>query len=100
MAMPATPTVWTADMLDDVPEDGRRWEVIDGRLLVTPSPSDDHQFALGELYVRLHAYLQRSTVARVVLSPSDVRRGKRTRMQPDVFVIALRDGHRPSSRFC
>ena len=33
--MAATPMEWTADMLDDVPDDGRRWEVIDGQLLVT-----------------------------------------------------------------
>ena len=99
MAMPATPTVWTADMLDAIPDDGRRWEVIDGQLLVTPSPSDDHQFVVGELYVRFHAHVQRSTVARVVLSPSDVRRGSTTRMQPDVFVIGLQNGHRPEFPF-
>ena len=99
MAMPATPTEWTADMLDSTPDDGRRWEVIDGRLLVTPSPSDDHQFVVGELHVLFHAYIQHSTIARVVLSPSDVRKGTRTRVQPDMFVIALRDGHRPEFPF-
>lgn len=96
MAMPATRIEWTADMLDDIPDDGQRWEVIDGQLLVTPAPIDDHQLVLGELYVRFHAYIQRSKVAKVVFSPSDVRRGTKTRMQPDLFVIALPDGRRPA----
>lgn len=97
MAMPAIQhEEWTADMLDDVPDDGRRWEVIDGQLLVTPAPIDEHQLVLGELYALFHAYIQRTKIAKVLFSPSDVRRGTKTRMQPDLFVIALADGRRPA----
>ena len=42
MAMPATHTEWTVDMLDALPDDGQRYEIIDGELFVTPSPSDMH----------------------------------------------------------
>jgi hypothetical protein len=34
MAMPAT-TTWTADMVRALPNDGKRYEVIDGELFVT-----------------------------------------------------------------
>ena len=36
MGMPATNADWTVDMLDALPEDGQRYEIIDGVLHVTP----------------------------------------------------------------
>jgi Uma2 family endonuclease len=99
MVMATKPKVWTADMLDDVPEDGRRWEVINGRLLVTPGPNAPHQFAVIELLVRLHHYFNRIAQARVVTSPSDIRSGPLTRMQPDVYVVAFRDGKLPTTPY-
>jgi Uma2 family endonuclease len=97
MAMPATIVDWTVDMLDELPDDGQRYEIIDGELFVTPSPRDVHQFVVGELYVRLHEYLRGSGVGKPVMSPSDVRRGDRTRnrVQPDVYVMRLTEGKRP-----
>jgi hypothetical protein len=41
MAMPAT-TNWTADMVRALPDDGKRYEVIDGELFVTPAPTFHH----------------------------------------------------------
>ena len=34
---------WTVDMLDALPESSERYEIFDGVLNVTPSPSADHQ---------------------------------------------------------
>src|SRR6185437_16845984 len=101
MAMPAVRTDWTVEMLDELPDDGNRYEVIDGELFVTPAPSDVHQLIVTELVARLHFYLQRSVVARVLTSPSDVRRPdrERNRVQPDVFVVKLTDGRRPPYPF-
>ena len=49
MVMPAAST-WTAEMVRALPDDGKRYEVIDGDLFVTPAPSPAHQGidALGE----------------------------------------------------
>ena len=41
---------WTADDLEDLPDDGRRYEIIDGELFVSPSPSLPHQEAVLRLY--------------------------------------------------
>ena len=97
MAMPATPTEWTVDMLDAREADGQRYEIIDGELFVTPSPIDLHQMVVGELHARLREYLKGRALGKPILSPSDVRRGDRTRnrVQPDVYVIRLVDGKRP-----
>ncbi len=40
MVMVAMVGSWTVDMLDALPDDGQRYEVIDGELFVTPAPGD------------------------------------------------------------
>ena len=62
MHMHASRREWTADDLLDMPDDGQRYEVIDGELFVTPAPSLNHQAALGILHVRLMEYLARERV--------------------------------------
>ena len=97
MAMPATRTDWTVEMVDELEDDGQRYELIDGELFVTPSPIDVHQLIVGELFARLRDYLRQFGGGKPMMSPADVRRGDRTRnrVQPDVFVIRLTDGARP-----
>jgi Uma2 family endonuclease len=89
MAMPAGPSLWTVAMLDELPDDGNRYEIIDGELFVTPSPSNAHQLVVGALHARLRAYLRPTRVARAMISPSDVRRGDHTknRVQPDIYAV-------------
>jgi Uma2 family endonuclease len=88
MGMPALPsTGWTVEMLEALPDDGQRYEIVDGELLVTPAPSVAHQRAVGSLYRRLYAYLAGSADAEVILSPADVRSGTRTSVQPDLLVM-------------
>ena len=43
MGMPATISEWTVAMLDALPDDGQRYEIIDGELFVTPGPGEFHQ---------------------------------------------------------
>ncbi len=101
MAMPATHTDWTVEMLDALPDDGQRYEIIDGELFVTPAPSDVHQYVVGELLTRLMQYLRKSGVGHPVTSPSDVRRDdrRRNRVQPDIFVVRITNGKRPAYPF-
>jgi len=86
---------WTADDLDDLPDDGNRYEVIDGELFVTPAPSLDHQEAVARLYMILAEYLSRERVGRAVFAPADVRFSKRRAVQPDLFVVPLVAGKGP-----
>jgi Uma2 family endonuclease len=97
MGMLAERTDWTVDKLDALDDDGQRYEIIDGELFVTPSPIDVHQFVVGELYARLRQYLRGTGIGKPIVSPSDVRRGDRTRnrVQPDVYVIRTTSGGRP-----
>ena len=98
MAMPATHTDWTVDMIDALPDDGQRYEIIDGELFVTPAPSFPHQYIVGELYARLLEYFRGSSVGYPVISPADVHREdrRRNRVQPDIFVVPVIAGKRPA----
>ena len=58
MGMPHADTSWTAAMLAELPDDGNRYEVVDGELLVTPAPAWPHQTMIGSLHRRLANWLE------------------------------------------
>lgn len=95
MGMAAPRTRWTADRLRALPADGRRFEIIDGELFVTPSPGFRHQYAVLALAARLRAYLAAHPVGVVLIAPADVEFGNETVVEPDVFVVPLVDGRPP-----
>ena len=90
MAMPAQPTEWTVDMVRALPDDGTRYEVIDGELFVTPAPSLTHQNAVLELALLIAPYLRARRIGETVISPVDlIVYGPRKFVQPDLFVVPL-----------
>lgn len=97
MGMPHATGDWTAAMARALPDDGRRHEVVDGELLVTPAPSWDHQRVVGAFYRALDAHLVAHRIGEVVLAPADVELDDRTLVQPDLFVIPLVAGMRPTA---
>jgi Uma2 family endonuclease len=94
MGMPETLERWTAARVRELPDDHKRYEVVDGELLVTPAPSLDHQRAVAELLIALRGYLERAGLGDVVVSPADVELDPATLVQPDVFVVPLEGGRR------
>lgn len=95
MAMPATSRGWTAEMARALPEDGKRYEVIDGELFVTPAPVFDHQEAVGLLFLRLYPYMRGLGIGHATLSPADIEMSAGTIVQPDLFVVPSVEGKRP-----
>lgn len=77
---------WTVDDLRDTPDDGFRYELADGVLLVSPAPSNRHQIALGELHLLLRAACPEDH--RVMLAPTDYQPTSRRSFQPDLLVVA------------
>ncbi|HYC50522.1 MAG TPA: Uma2 family endonuclease [Gemmatimonadaceae bacterium] len=68
---------------------GERWELVDGEVLVTPSPHWVHQDIVGRLHLLMAPYLQAHPVGRVFLSPLDVRLEPGLVLQPDLLVVPL-----------
>jgi Uma2 family endonuclease len=95
MEMATTETHWTVDMLHALPEDGKRYEIIDGELFVTPAPSPDHQEAVIVLLDRLRPYTREHSVGHLVIAPGAVEVRRDTEVEPDVFVTPLVNGKRP-----
>ncbi len=90
MGMPNTaPRYWTVDEVWALPEEpGVRYEVVDGELLVSPSPAFRHQLAVMELGGELRAYCRRTGVGLVLAAPYDVVLNPvDTLVQPDVLVV-------------
>jgi Uma2 family endonuclease len=74
----------TRDDLDRMPDDGHRYELIDGVLLVSPSPRWQHQRALAGLYRLMYAACPRDL--EVLFAPFDVVLSEDTVVEPDLLV--------------
>jgi len=86
----AAPVYYTAEMVRALPDDGQRYEVVHGELLVTPSPRELHQRALGRIYLALGKYLERYPgVGALYSSPAGISWATDVLVQPDLFVAAL-----------
>ena len=70
--------------LELMPDDGHRYELIDGVLLVSPSPALPHQDMVGNLHLLLRTGCP--PALKVVLAPFDVELAQDTVVQPDLLV--------------
>jgi Uma2 family endonuclease len=86
---------WTVEQLATLPDDGQRYEIIDGELYVTPSPAYRHQYAVLDLATSLQAYLKPLGLGVALPAPADVEFSRRTVVEPDVLVVPLSAGRRP-----
>ncbi len=55
--------------LDCLPEDGNRYELIEGELFVSTAPGLPHQRVLGRLYSSLDGYLTQNPLGEVIITP-------------------------------
>ena len=102
MAMPAPAPArrrWTrAEVLAlteaAAPQAAPRYELVDGELLVTPSPGGAHQFAVAELKRLLGNWLVDQPVGRVSGDPLDFELEPGTIVRPDVGVVPLHEKRR------
>ena len=97
MGMPQPIADWTVERVLALPEDGNRYEVVDGELLVSPAPSLFHQVAVAALARILDPFVNAHRLGCVLHSPADIEFDERTLVQPDLFVAPLIEGRRPRS---
>lgn len=97
MAMPIAVPRYTIADLDRLPDDGNRYELLAGVLLVTPAPGPPHQLVLGRLTMVLSAYLLPSGAA-VLVTPGAIQSGDDTQLEPDLLVIPTAMAHHDSWR--
>lgn len=84
---------WTRADLARLPDDGNRYEVLDGELFVTPQARVLHQYVATGFASRLAAYCERHALG-VAVGPGAVPFGK-NELQPDVQVVPVAPSHLP-----
>ena len=89
MAMPIPLPTYTVDMVRAFPDDGQRYELVEGILLVTPAPAPDHQIVIARLITALSNYLGANGPAYAV-SPGEIEVAPKLHLEPDVLVFPAR----------
>ncbi len=79
---------WTYSDLRAFPEDNYRYEILDGELMVTPSPTTAHQTASKRILLALMLEVERPGAGIVFAAPTDVIFGETRVAVPDLLVVA------------
>jgi Uma2 family endonuclease len=72
----------------DLPVDGNRYEIINGELIMAPSPGTGHQDVSGNLEFALRKFLETHKVGKIYHAPIDVVLSEHHVLQPDILFIA------------
>lgn len=68
-AIKIQPMRWTVEDLEGLPENGNRYEIIDGALHMTRAPHVDHQDVAGAIYSELRVWSKQSGLGRAAFAP-------------------------------
>jgi Uma2 family endonuclease len=70
------------------PDDGQRYEILDGECYVTPAPTVGHQGVSAELHLVLGAFVRAHRLGRVLYAPVDVLLSEHDIAQPDLLFVS------------
>ena len=96
MAMPISLPTYTVDMVRAFPDDGNRYELVQGMLLVTPAPAPNHQIVIARLLTALNTYLGSRGPA-IAVGPGEIEVAPQLHLEPDVLVFPTR--FRPGTKW-
>ena len=71
-----------------LPEDGQRYEIINGELIMTTSPFLTHQRISANIMDELRAFVKKTNAGEVLYAPVDVVLSETNVVQPDILYIA------------
>ncbi len=78
-------TYWEYTLL---PDDGKRYEILEGELQMTPSPKTKHQVVIGNLFVAISLFLKKNKIGKVFVAPFDVILSQNNVVEPDIIFIS------------
>jgi Uma2 family endonuclease len=68
--------------------DDERWELLDGELVMAPSPSMPHQIVATDLVTLLNSFVRERGLGHVITAPADVVLSDTNVVQPDLFFVS------------
>ncbi len=78
---------WTYAEFERLPDDGNRYEVIAGELVVSPSPDFSHQEIIGRLHVLMRVFADAHKLGRLIVGPFDVLFAEGDYLVPDLLFV-------------
>jgi len=80
---------WTYDDWARLPDDGTRYEVIDGELAMAPPPATPHQFASGNFFELMRLFVRARKLGYVLAAPIGVRLPTQpVPLEPDIVFVS------------
>ena len=76
-----------------MPDDGLRYELIDGELLLMPTPTTNHQRVAFRLAFLLEWFMSTNPIGEVFIAPLDVVLSEEVVLQPDIMFISTERSH-------
>ena len=73
--------------------DDERWELLDGELVMAPSPTTTHQRTLRRLFLMLNSFVDQMGLGEVLSAPLDVILSDANVVQPDVLFVSNQREH-------
>jgi Uma2 family endonuclease len=73
--------------------DDKRCEIVEGELLLVPSPSVYHQTVLGNLFFEISQHVRRSRLGTMLIAPCDVVLSPENVVQPDLLFVSNERRH-------
>ena len=73
--------------------EGERWELIDGELIMPPSPKEAHQSVQADLGASMHLFVREKDLGRVYFAPFDVVLSDIDTVQPDLLFVSKEQLH-------
>ena len=70
-----------------LPDDGKRYEIHDGELSVTPAPTSDHQIISARLFTFLYRHVEAHVLGIILAAPLDVILADTAIVQPDIVYL-------------
>jgi Uma2 family endonuclease len=78
---------WTYEDYAALPDDGQRYEIVNGVLVMAPAPTPEHQSIAVRIAYYMFPHVDLAGIGRLLPSPIDVELGPKQVFQPDVVVI-------------
>ncbi len=85
---PSNQKIFTYEDYLKLSDDGNRYEIINGELIMTPAPIPRHQIVSMELVFQLKPFVDKHQLGLIFHPPCDVLLTEKDLVQPDIFFIA------------